>query len=238
MDYQLALSLCLAYFNGVQNGDIIITGNGAAREKELLDIAIKSAIRIGSEEQAYSLALRALPHPTLTGPIAEALIFSNHPRGTNVSAYDHTSTLTLDADAISVVLKSSSMRSRDHPFFKLLSGAFAVWEQQLSNSESDRDREHEKLDIASIHTLHTILEGLVQRTACFSPPLFSENEPSFKLSLRARPAPVMVEEKALQQLCSGAKLEDAEVRQLVRLLTSSEAAEYQGDSDYKSARTM
>ena len=139
----------------------------------------------------------------------------------------------LDADAISVLLRLTSVRSREHPFVRLLSRAFTIWEHQLSES----GRGHGNLDVASVHTLQTILEGLVQRTAYFSRPLFPDNGSS-RVSVHTQPARVKVDEEELRQLCSGAKLEEAELYRLVQLLTSREVAEYQGDSNYRPARTM
>ncbi|KAF8320962.1 uncharacterized protein EI90DRAFT_3035108 [Cantharellus anzutake] len=212
-DYHLALSWCLAYLDGVRGGNIIVSGNSSAREKELFDIAIRSAIRSGSKDQAYHLASRALSHPTLSASIAEAFIFSGHPR-----------------DAVSSLLKSSSARSRGHPFVKLLSQAFLAWEKQISKSD-----EHLK---ASLHTLHGLLEGSVRRTAYFSKHLFPGDEPSSKPDLNNQPKPSKIEAETLQQLCTTAGLDDCESRRLVHLLTSSESNVSQTNSDDRSVRTL
>ena len=85
-DFQRALDICLSYLDGVQDGKIVLEGNSTARERELLDIAIKASLHLRNIPVAIDLAGRSVnrctAHPALGYSAAEAYLLGSRPRGT------------------------------------------------------------------------------------------------------------------------------------------------------------
>jgi len=58
-EYQRALDLCLAYLNGVEEGEIVLEGAGSARDREYFDIALRTCLRLPDLETGLKLVERS-----------------------------------------------------------------------------------------------------------------------------------------------------------------------------------
>lgn len=216
--YKEALDLTISFLDKMEAGSIPVEGKADARDRELLDIAMKCAIRLRDPTTSNMTADRSKhrwgPHSSISATAAEAYIIGGRPRGrskaTNMSVINQ-SNLPMSLDAISALLQAVHIQSQAQPHLRMLIRALGLWTTQLevaSPIASDAQ-------LAAIRSLHRHVVAYCDRsTGAFSKPLFSDVR-----GIRASPQYIPVSPTDVAEWCARTGFEGDELRALVSLVT-------------------
>ncbi|KDQ14902.1 hypothetical protein BOTBODRAFT_44403 [Botryobasidium botryosum FD-172 SS1] len=241
-EYEKCLERVLGFLDLLSSESFPPEGKGDAREREMLDIAMRCTIKSGNVVQAGLLADRSRPKwRSLAGIAAtagEAYIVAQRPR-----------------DAITAILLALHLRGVSYPHLKLLARAFSLRETQLLaagvtplkktdagtdfNSDSDSTTPSE---LEAVQALYRICREGTERVArTYAYPLFHPG-PAETGESREPPPPrdITITSSMVEQWGTACGLTNDDLAYLVELCTF-EAAETDGaagDEGGKSVRLL